>query len=445
MSNFTDEYVDDHNYREYFSSRENKKEDIKEPEDEAQEWIEDISGAIDYLIPFDCPARRIQDWILERSIKKQPALAMLAAYSVMGVIMGRAYNIDGIKGNTMFIGLLGSGQGKDWPQKAARLLLTELNLSEAISDQLASGAALFELIEECPSCFVNIDEVGHYFKNTNSGGNQYSREIMPMMTRLATDAAAVFQDKARQGKRGGTVSEPNLCFFGLSTEAQILEAMTTSEIADGSLARYFVAFGNNEERRNKELISDRKIPFRLTMELNNIKTDATQAWALNGHSLWVDLPPDYLEAKNSMFDYFDNKAIEIGRLNSEKSKFKPFYARLLVRAMQLAYLTDKCASIDVFKWACKLVEEANEVMIKKFLLVSADNETEKGFKAINTAIKKAGKKGITSTDLFNQTRGMLKPARDGYIKDLIDNDLIFTAQHTKPGAKKKTTVYYWRK
>lgn len=154
---------------------------------------------------------------------------------------------------------------------------------------------------------------------------------------------------------------------------------------------------------------------------------------------------DLFAAKDDMFDYFDNKAIEIGRLNSEKSKFKPFYARLLVRAMQLAYLTDKCVSIEVFKWACKLVEEANEVMIKKFLLVSADNETEKGFKSINAAIKKAGKKGITSTDLFNQTRGMHKHVRDGYIRDLLDTDLIFTRHHTKPGSKKPTTVYYWRK
>lgn len=422
--------------------------DVLESEavDEAQDWHDTVSQGIDYLIPFDCLARKIQLWILKRSRKKQPALALLSALTVIGVIQGRSYKFDGIKGNIYSLGVLGSGMGKEEAQNCLVLLLEALELGSHIETSLASGAALFDFVYDKGSCVCLIDEAGHFYKNTGYGSNQFSKEIIPMLTMLYTKATSQYRDKARAGKPGNVITEPNLCFFGATTEGQLMDSMKTSEVADGSLARYFVVFGDENARRNKDYCDDKALFNEIVLELKRMRNKCDMDFNSNGgRGVDVELHPDYLAKKDAYADYFDEKGFEVAGLKVEKSKFKPFYMRLLVRAMQIAGLIDKCASIDVLDWCVSIVEQSNEAMIKKFLHLSSDNEMQSWCKLIEGKIKEAGKKGIASRDLTRLTQKAPPHVRKAYLAELLECDLIFTVPKRINGSQKPTTYYFWKK
>ena len=104
---------------------------------EAQEWKPDLSGEIDYLIPFDCVARDIQQWILDTSIYPQPAIAYAAAMVIVGTVIGRSIAYENIKGNLMFICTAESGEGKDWPFKCSRRILDAIGLEHSKAFKMA--------------------------------------------------------------------------------------------------------------------------------------------------------------------------------------------------------------------------------------------------------------------------------------------------------------------
>lgn len=411
---------------------------------EAQDWINNISGGIDYIIPFDCEARDIQQWIMTTSQKKQPALAFLSAYSVLATLIGRSYIQSGIKGNLISIGLLESGMGKDWIMKSTKRLLSACGMDEAINDELASGAALFEAVSEAPdhNCFVCVDEVGHYFQSIKTGGNQFSKEVLPMITKMYTSPADTYTGKRKLGSGIPRIERPNLCFLGMSTEGQIMDSMRTSELADGSLARFVVFFGDNSIEL-EDIDFNPEVPEYLSEKLNSLKNYTAGRSCLG--EIKINVSEKFKAEQKRLKMYFDRMALDIANGGTSKAKFAPFYRRLYVRAMHISILTDQCKDEKVLTWAADIVEKSNEILIKKFMHLSSDNETEKYAKLIEKAIKESGKKGIIHKDLINSTKLVPTRTRNEYLKELEDSGVIFTEKLRIKGSQKPSTKYFWKK
>ena len=412
----------------------------KEQENEAQEWKNDISSDIDYMIPFPCVAQDIQKWILDTSIKPQPALAFAAALNVLSVIQGRTIQCQGIKGNIMMLCLAESGEGKDWPMKASRKLLESVGMDDCVHGQMASGAALVDALVDSPSMMLSLDEVGHYFAGINSkNSNQYSREIMPIITEIYTSGSDSYSEKKRKGQDARKIQEPNLSMMGMSTERQIMDALKSSEVADGSLARFMVLFGQNNVLINRKRHSDTNVPDSIKNRLELIK----KPYLLSSHK--IALSEQYNEAKQDMEDRFNYKAIEIGMSGGDKAMFKPFFTRLAVRSVQMALLIDNCYSLDVLKWCEILSEKSCDVFIKKFCHLAADNDNERFVKLIERSIKEAGKNGITKEKFYDKTRSVESGMKKRILSDLIDSNKIFIEERKVGESRKVSTLYFWRK
>jgi hypothetical protein len=409
-------------------------------QDEAQEWISDISSEIDYMIPFPCVAQDIQKWILETSYKQQPALSFAAALNVLSVIQGRTIQCQGIKGNIMMLCLAESGEGKDWPMKASRKLLESVGMDNCVYGQMASGAALIDALEESPSMMLSLDEVGHYFAGINSkNSNQYSREIMPIITEIYTSGSDWYSEKKRKGQDARKILEPNLSMMGMSTERQIMDALKSSEVADGSLARFMVVFGRNNSPINENWNSDSTVPDWLKNRLELIK----KPFLISSHK--IALSDEYTKVKKELEIRFNDKGIELGMSDGDKAMFKPFYYRLAVRSIQMALLIDNCYSPEILKWCADISEKTCEVFIKKFCHLAADNENESFIKLISAVIKESGKNGITKDKFYDKTRRVSPSLKKQIVDDLIDSNKIFTEEIRVNGAKRPSTVYFWKK
>jgi len=416
---------------------------------EAQEWQSDLSADIDFMIPEHFGvAAEIQRWILDTSVKRQPAIALAATLSILSVVVGRHRQCDGIKGNIISVCLAESGEGKDHPLKCVSKILDAIGMGDKVTGQLASGAALFEAVHRKPSIVLMLDEIGHYFTGINGkGANQYSKEIMPMITEMYTSANYQYRDKARAGREGEIVKEPNLSVIGMTTERQIIDSLRTSDVADGSLARFFVLFGNNNVLINpkSDKLSSNEIPASIILGLEDLR----EKWGSNDemflNSKLLDITDDYRDLKMKLMIDFNDKGIECGKEGTSKAIFKPFYLRLAVKAVSMSLLIDQCGSVEVLQWCADLAEKAQDIFIKKFLHLASDNENERLVKIIERAIKEAGKKGIARKSLYDKTKQVPTVQKNLIIADLIDSDKIFTQPMRINGSQKPTTVYFWRK
>jgi hypothetical protein len=421
-----------------------------------QDWNPDLTSDIDYIIPFDGLARDIQQWILYTSVIKQPAIALAATLTVLGTITGRNLDYGGIKGNIMSICIAGSGHGKDHPLKCVDRLLECVGLGDRVYSRLASGAALFETVHRHPSCVLTIDEMGHYFGSINDkGSNQFSKEIMPMITELYTSADGVYRDKARKGVSKEAITNPNLMLLGMTTERQIIDAMKSSSLADGSMARFLILFGENPKELNQEFI-DRTVPDSLAAKLKALNAEYGEKASLPGFdkgnsekgfkSTPVKRSDAFVAKCKEIGDYFFKKANAIEEAaEDENVMFAPAYRRALVMTVQICLVVDQCQSVGTLEWASKLIESSITVFSRKFKHLSADNENERLVKIVERAIKEAGKKGISKRDFYNKTRQVPSHIKDSIINDLIGADKVEVASGRAKESQRPTTFFYWLK
>jgi len=410
------------------------------PEHEAQEWRPDLSGEIDYMIPFPGIAQDIQQWIIETSIKPQPAIGFAATMIILSVIQGRNIQCQGIKGNIMTLCLAESGEGKDWPMKAVKKILSSVGMGDCVHGQMASGAALFDALYDSNSMALILDEVGHYFAGINSkSSSQYSRELMPMITQIYTSGADDYEEKKRKGQDVRKVQEPNLSMMGMTTERQIIDTLKTSEVADGSLARFMVIFGQNNVPINRNRKRDISVPDYIKNRLELMKKPFLIS------SMQVPLSSDYQTAFDNVSDHFNQQAIELGNATGDKAMFKPLYHRIAVRSIQMALLIDQCYSLSVLEWCTDLARQSCDVFIKKFCHLAADNDNERHVKTIERAIKEAGKTGITKERFYDKTRSVESGMKKRILADMLESGKIFTLDQKIDGSTRASTVYFWKK
>jgi hypothetical protein len=412
------------------------------PEFEAQEWNDSLSAEIDYIIPFTGIAQDIQAWILEKSLYPQPAISFAAVMSILCVLKGRYNSYENIKGNLMFICMAESGEGKDWPFKAIKLILDAIGKAAIVRDgKHASGAALMESIQDTPSMILLIDEFGNYMANINGkNANQYSKEIIDIMTEAYTCSNSKLVGKVLKGKQPIIVTEPNLCVFGLSTERQIFDGLKTSDLANGSLARYSILFGVNGQLPRRIKYND-TVPNHIVSELVKMLDEMPdERFFKRSHQ--INRSSEYEDYKHDMTTRIKEMA---NNLEGERRNFIPMYNRVAVRCIQHAMLIDNCQSIEVLKWIEGIELKSVEIFCKKFLHLGSDNENEKLKKIIENAIKTSGKKGITKNHLYNKTRCVDSGMKNRIINELIDCGKVFCIEQKaiKPGPVPK--IYYWKK
>jgi len=419
-------------------------EDTQLPEPEAQEWVHDITNGIDYEIKQPGLAKHIQQWILSTSVKKQPALAFAATIAVLSVAYGRNYSIDGIKGNIMMLCMAESGEGKDWPIKAAVKILESIGFGNHVYGQMASGAALIDAMSETPNALLPIDEAGHYFSSINSkNSNQYSREIMPIITELYTSASDSYREKKRKGQESRVIKEPNLCVLAMTTERQIMDTLKSSEVMDGSLARFLVIFGEKHVSISKDRVKDKSVPDDIIEALKE------RINLFGNSSLFsstpIDVPDDYLKEKYLQDDKFNYLSIEMEKNGGDKAIFKTLYKRISVMSLQLALLLDCGKSIETYEWCMRLVWSSADVFIKKFMHLCADNENERYSKILQRVIKESGRDGISKSDFTRRTQSIAPYLKKQLLSEFIEAGLVFENSLREKGKQRPVVKYFWKK
>ncbi len=423
----------------FFKREYQKKGNFDNIAPEIQEWNSNLSKNIDYIIPFDCVQRDIQLLILSRSMYPQPALAYIAAMITVAACIGRNISYDNIKGNMMFIGMAESGEGEDFPFKYVKKILKAVGMADRVEGRPASGAAFFEALESNNSMLLHIDEYGHFLNGVNGrGASVYAKEVVSGLTECYTSASDTVYGKRTKGVDPIKIDEPNICVFGMSTEGQIFNGLSSGDVADGSLARYMMVFGDIDIMPVRINNYDDTIPANIIQKLqfliNGTKIDSFQS------SKNIRVSEEYANVKFELSTNIKAKSIK-----SKNPMFKPFYNRIVVRATQSSLLVDRCSDVNILRWFVDLETQSCEMFVKKFLHLGADNENEKMAKLLQSKIKESGKRGITHKKLHALTRQVNTLQRKMMLDEMIEHNTVFVKEETIKGSQKKSKVYYWIK
>jgi hypothetical protein len=195
------------------------------------------------------PLGEIANFVLEAAPKKVPHVAVGAAITFAAGLFGKSHNINGTGLNlyTVIVGPSGLGKeaasaGLDYLSNAIIQLYQDFQLFRGPS-RIASGAALRNALQDRPSCFSVINEMGKVFEGLLSNkADRYAAEIETILLDLFGKSGhgrmlgeSAYADKDKTGK---AISAPAFSLLGDTTPSVFDRLYETSNIASGFLPRF---------------------------------------------------------------------------------------------------------------------------------------------------------------------------------------------------------------
>ncbi len=411
--------------------------------------LDRLDGALDLLVRH----------ILATAIRPQPWLAVGAALSALGTLMGRRVRTtSNLRSNLYVLGIAESGGGKDHARKVIKEVLFQAGLADRLGgERIASGAGLITALTRQPASLFQIDEFGKFVANVadKRRAPKHLSEIWDLFTELATSAGTTFfgaeyadqKDRPRQD-----IVEPCASIHGVSAPGPFWEALKSGSLQDGSLARFLVF-------RSEDDIPDRNrrpAPLGdLSPELLNAVKAVAAVGADEPRGNLADIgaagvrPSPVTVAMDSdataIFDALDEEMTRRQRaaIGTDQSAA---LARVWENAAKVALI--KAVSANPAKpvirgcdaqWAREVVDHCVATLIIQAHRHLADNEVERFHKRMLEVIREAGKAGIRQNDLTRKLQFIEPRLRREILLALVESEQVVASECGARG--RRATIY----
>ena len=395
--------------------------------------------------------------MLASAIRPQPWLAVGAALSALGTLMGRKVRTGSdLRSNLYVIGLAESGGGKDHARKAIKEMFAQAGFASHLGgERIASGAGLIAALTRQPASLFQIDEFGKFMANVvdKHRAPKHLSEIWDLFTELATSAATTFMgaEYADQKERPRQdIIQPCACVHGVTAPGPFWESLSTGSLHDGSLARFLVFRSEDDiPDRNRSPRPVRDVPKPL---INALKAVANVGSSQRGNlaqtggattapaPLTVGMEPTALE----VFDALDLEmtARQRAAVGTEQGAV---LARVWENTAKVALI--KAVSADPHApvirevdalWARELVAHCVGTLLQQSERHLADTRIEKHHKRVLEIIRAAGPSGIRKRDLTRRTQFLDLRARQEVLLTLMESEQIVCASVSTRGRKAET-------
>lgn len=363
------------------------------------------------------------DYILTTAHRKQPILAVAASIAAIGVLAGRRYmSPSGLRTNVYAIGMAESGGGKDHARKCLLELFIAAGLSNLIGgSRLVSGAGLVATLAREPATMFQMDEFGKFLRLViDRRAPKHVAEIWDFLTELATTAGSTWlgAEYADQRERPRTdIVQPCCCIHATTVPAAFWQALQSSSLVDGSLARWLM-FPTDDpippQQRRPRVLSD--TPSELIAGIHAVNAGAV-AWnpgnlALAGGSQANPNPhtvPYDSAAEAHLYELSEAiseaQRAELGTLRSA------LLARVWEQIVRLALIyaisrqpASPVIDLTAVLWADQIVGYCTSVMLRDAERFVSDNESEALVKRVVEVIRSAGASGLARNELTRRTR-----------------------------------------
>ena len=220
------------------------------------------------LAGLDGALKMLVDYMLATARRPQPVLAVGASLCALGALMGRKYRTESnLRSNLYVVGIADSGSGKNHSREVITELFVEAGLGHALGgNKIASGAGLLTAVHRQPAILFQIDEFGMFLSAAadRKRSPRHISEILDIMTEIYTMAGTIFlgaEYANRDGKNERRdINQPCLCVYGTTTPIHFWNALQSSNVVDGSLARFIVFQSEDDYPEENEAAGIRTSP-----------------------------------------------------------------------------------------------------------------------------------------------------------------------------------------
>jgi hypothetical protein len=223
----------------------------------------------------------IVKWVCNTAPVVDPGMALIVAVSVIGTLVGRKVagpSLSGTGTHLYALILATTGAGKDHYRKAAGKLLRAAGASHMVgADSFMSESAVYKFLERTPVSLCIQDEFGATLKKINISKNSHEQNVSKVLRSAWGSSFDTLQTPEWAGldRNCIAIESPALSLLGISTPDEFFDALTSGNLSNGFLNRFFVYLANKGERQEHPP-EEFTVPDDLAEKLQYIRTGGYQ-------------------------------------------------------------------------------------------------------------------------------------------------------------------------
>jgi hypothetical protein len=366
----------------------------------------------------------IVDWITATARRPNPVLALGAAVTVVGTLIGRRVAGPTRSATHLYVvGVGATGAGKQHILDSAIRLMKTAGAGDHIGpSKFFSLSAMIDLLDYKPLALCPQDEIGVFLKAiTSRRASSHEAATSQILRSLWGVSFATLPTPAWAVKRSSLISCPAVSILGVSTPEEFYGALQGESINNGFLNR-FLALRSNTRGGDTTPASGTDVPSRLREALRALYMWSGPESLLQINDPKIEYVPDVLPwANNAALGIYEGLVAEIDRRADDQPHVVPYLARCGEIAVRLATIRAAGrwgygASVDAsdMEWGASVAWLAGQAMADA--VVDQLPQTERGDFAdkLLGIIRRRGKVKVRDIQ-----RAMHARLRSAEIKDII--------------------------
>ena len=405
--------------------------------------------------------QQITDWILQTAQKPQPVLALAAALSVVGTVLGRKVATStGLRTNYYFVGVAGTSAGKDHARKCVKVLFQAAGMNDLLGgEEIASGQALLARAGDHPVSLFQIDELGLMLKAVSTkGAGPHLASIITNLMKLFSSAGTIYNGTEyadRKTKERKDIAYPCVGVHGTTTPETLWPALGSQDVVSGYLNRMILMFVP-DRRVPKQYVGIGQPPAAVVEWMKAAREMQCGILGLDPASP-IEMP--FAGMANQIFRQFDDWVED--HMESVKSKgLAPLWGRAWEHAAKIA-LGLACARYDAnqlkqvasgggleidqtsAQWAVDFVKFTLTIQQDQVATRMGDSDFDRWCQEVHRLIVKAGTKGRTHAEMAEASRMFraLKPNdQDAVMDSLKRREVVMLVQYKPPSGRGRSRM-----
>jgi hypothetical protein len=375
-------------------------------------------------------------FILDTALYPQPVLALAAAISAVGVVMGHRVTTErfDLRSNIFTLGIASSGAGKEHARKCIRKLFAGAQINNVLCGTPVSGTAVINSVHRAQGrAYMMIDEMGRFLQAVNSNkAAAHQINITTCMMDMYNSASDVYvgQEYANNETKGGRsdIAQPCLGIYGTTVPGRFYAALSSEEAIDGFLARWLIFETTRFDVEPREDVASMIPPDSLVEKYRAWQDHSTYNKEGGGNIEQTTVVPKVVTfthaARDMMFDFIKSCRKNAHTEIKNRSGYDAIWNRAGEHAIKLALVGHQMGEpidTDVVDWAIALAENRTRFLIQAVSKHVSNNQQEAITKRLYRLVEEAGKDGITKATIVTKTQ---------FLKRMERNEILSTLQET---------------
>lgn len=394
----------------------------------------------------------ITEWIVNSSVRPQPALSLASALVTLGAVLGRRVaSPTDVRTNVYCLGIGETGCGKDPSVRLPQALLARAGMLWAFGPgEWKSDSGLRAALAENPSHACYLDEFVKQLEGMCSKfAPPHLRGIKAQMLQAYSSANSVMPAAAyadRTVNKPTTIEQPCLSVYGVGVPGEMFKVLDGEAIKDGLLNRFLVFFSDDFLPRRKRVLRAMP-PDVLVQRLQALERMTSLGDIANRAEGATD--PRVIPFTDRAWELYeqieDHAEAQIRKLHAAQNPLRDLWVRFGQNVQKVALIRsvadDPARPMDLpdLEWGAALVEWCTDRVIVEAEARVAESAHEVTVKKVLRLVADAGILGITKHQLTKRTQWLKGHERKDVMTTLLESGQI--VQETRDSGGRPSTVY----